>query len=743
MLIDSFKEKLLKQRGLGVFPREADAGAEDLLVKVLVTEYQIIALNAEDDSGSLLSKAAELVHAVPEESLERSIALLNYAHLLVLSQDYQTAIKVLSDTSIETSTFSYVQSLIFKKFYLLGVSLKATQDPKTNEVILQGINHFKHIPNASQVESNKWLNLLFDQLSINSIPELQAAFKSQNFVLRYLLYKRLNLPESQDFITNKSQALLKSASFPSSNESNNVELEEFLELVASSDIVKPSVKRELLEQGIAKTYQSQVLLCSLAKTLIQIGDFNLLKSSFEVYIDYVESFYVLNNHSYKDIISVLSLHNDLLSNPLRDLDFKKAVLSGFKKLLQNFYEINGISTVDQDVDIFKAASSSLTPELALLLSQYWFTVGSVTFEVSRESKLISEDLENLNSSLTYYRDSIYLCPQSETIFQYALKLAILRDYKLSYTVLKLLLKTLQSTSITYFKSFHLLALILSIEENKEESFKIISFIKQEVEEYIGATPVVPIPFKTQFIEIEISRLGIIESLYGIEQTLDSLSGLFNLYNQLFGSSKRESPVQPTVTKTHKPSRSINSTTLANIRSKKEPQPKQTPKPSTLESKILQKIWLLSAIIYAKLELYRESEEAIIEAENTLYPTHETHAILGLITSTTRPKFALEEFEISLSSKLSLSSIVGFSNLILSDSSIFIDDKDKLAGIARTKLLLETIVETFEGAYSSEVWWLLSLIYEKFGDEARLKKSLWKSVELEESRPVRDFSVVET
>jgi tetratricopeptide (TPR) repeat protein len=331
--------------------------------------------------------------------------------------------------------------------------------------------------------------------------------------------------------------------------------------------------------------------------------------------------------------------------------------------------------------------------------------------------------------------------------------------------LKYFLKSLKLKNETYFKSWHLLSLILSIEENKEESFKVTSFIINEIDEFltesVNLSLLSPI-LKQIFIQVKITQLAIIESLFGIEQTLANLPEVFDLFNKLFQDSLDSTQQLDESFKEHKKSKSSTSSKLTKIKSikphKKQTQDIKTPSSTTTSSpyqfksnhitepKILQKLWILSSVIYAKAGLTTEAEQSLIDAEKSYHPTTELHATLAQLKSLSDPNAALQEYEKALTlDRKSLNVIVGFSNLLLNTDNkklIFIDEKDTLAGLARVKLLLETVAETFEGSFNSEVWWLLSLIYEKFKDKKRLKESLWRSVELEETRGVRSFDSVE-
>ena len=69
---------------------------------------------------------------------------------------------------------------------------------------------------------------------------------------------------------------------------------------------------------------------------------------------------------------------------------------------------------------------------------------------------------------------------------------------------------------------------------------------------------------------------------------------------------------------------------------------------------------------------------------------------------------------------------------------FVNETDRSAAYARLKFLLEcAILESIDAYYSPEVWWYLSLIYEKYQDD-EYKNSLLKCVKYQELNPVRSL-----
>lgn len=173
-----------------------------------------------------------------------------------------------------------------------------------------------------------------------------------------------------------------------------------------------------------------------------------------------------------------------------------------------------------------------------------------------------------------------------------------------------------------------------------------------------------------------------------------------------------------------------------------------------ERKILQEIWLWTSRVFLKAGLIEECEQCIVEAESIYEPNIKTFTALGFLTSKSRKFLSLQEFERSLEILTTDSTykynindynltLLGIAKLFLVDdeqkNSLFISNKDLNIGLIRLKNLLEDFSNVWMGGYNNvEVWYYLSKIYQFIDDKILLTKSLWKCIDLEDQRPVRDF-----
>lgn len=308
--------------------------------------------------------------------------------------------------------------------------------------------------------------------------------------------------------------------------------------------------------------------------------------------------------------------------------------------------------------------------------------------------------------------------------------------------------------------------------------------------------------KHDILQLKLTQLSVWESIYGVQYVLEYLSEVFGLYNELFAEVEIHEIHPETASVlgndllgiegkwSHRPtvidpSPALKDTPISKILSEKEAakdtirrfskitQPKAVEvkvkpvkdlsNPNTLrihliEKKILQDLWLWTSNIYLKIGLLEESEQCIVEAEANYEPNVKTYTQLGLLTSKSRKFLSLQEFERSLEiltapenyykKKEYGTALLGLCKLFMVDdepgSSLFTSNKDLNAGLIRLKNMLESYGNSWHyGFNNSELWWYLSLIYEKIDDKILYTKSLWKCVELEDCRPVRAFDCCDT
>lgn len=784
-------------RSLGVWPQGAAQGTAAVQDGVFAVERAVESFlaggdgNAGDGNGEgltlLQEQSTALVYSLMPKTWERSLSVINTAWIMVLRGDFEGAETLIQEIhSLPAGGFG--RSLTYKKFHVYSLMWRGLGDASNERsALLDGLNACTTLPTASEVEATKWLHRLYDHLfqlsPLLKVSEMAELVKGKNFVVSYFNYLNsngitsasTNMKDLQSYIIKRADSLISSTKFPSATGPNNYELEEFVDLVSNSGALSSTQLRDLVEKAIAVTYQSHIIMRAYIKVFISQNSTEELKAAVEVYDAYVHAFYEQNQRRYNDIISIIQTNKLILDHRLQksndpldvpEFQYFQGRLHKLTSLLGDFYSKAGLEKVFKfDVDeVLKNGHQTIFDEsLSLILSRIWATVAKMSWILfENEEFLYSEDTAAGERVLGHYKHSIWLHQDHQTVFQYARVNAIMRNVKDAYTLIRVLLQKVTNGSLLYFQSFHLLALILSVEENKDEAFKVIGFLVAEISEYIESNTT-KLETREIFIQIKMTQLAIIQSLLGTEQALDSLPELFELFHNLYADSivndddddDDDNDGPPLQDRGHKRSLSLARTqTIQKIKSIRHKEPKAKEKSKTKAQILvdpravavkatLQKIWLFASRIYYQLDLLTEAEEAIVESENSFRPSAESHIALALLVSKTRPELSLKEYDVALMlHRCNIEATVGYAHLVLiaDEKKTFNSRKDCLAATARAKVLLGTMSQMFHGAHTTEIWWLLSQIYEKANDEKKLKNALWKCIELEETRPVRQFGV---
>jgi tetratricopeptide (TPR) repeat protein len=329
--------------------------------------------------------------------------------------------------------------------------------------------------------------------------------------------------------------------------------------------------------------------------------------------------------------------------------------------------------------------------------------------------------------------------------------------------------------------WHLLALVLSSlgEDEKamiaiEKALELLDEIFQKLGvgtkiKFNGlpqATTTTDKNWRERYIEVKWTQLALIEK-QDLDQALVKIPAVFNLYYKLYGEDlrdqetanglshskkKRQSIVTRTLSKTF--TRTVEaSRTLSGKKKHKQSESTSavTSKENTEELRILNTLWLRTASLYRRAELYIEAEKAIIQAETLVGPTNQSHIELGYLILRSRPRLAMNEFEKVLEAdRTNLAAIIGFATLaygtadetIIANSTasggrLFGNEFDRQGLLQRSLALLQTALTTAE---SSEAWLLLGELREVDGDIDGAIKAYENCESIESRRSVRDYGV---
>lgn len=427
-----------------------------------------------------------------------------------------------------------------------------------------------------------------------------------------------------------------------------------------------------------------------------------------------------------------------------------------------------------------------------LVSKSWFSLGYLYYYhlVFKSPPTQDLNLTYQKKLIKYYKNSLIVNATANVdyLFNYALVLSYSHETTASIKLCKFILKKFPES----FQTWNLLALNTSI-TNIHELEKFINnalniagiyIIKCKNDEYK-----ILLNVKYEILQLKLTQLAILEKLYGTMSIMENLKEIFILYYELFDVkfeeqikdskafdhqrkqhltddkwSHRPTLIDPKVDKKGGNNYSKREYAKENIKqiskikssgSTKRKDLKHSTAMQTItedEKRILQDIWLFTGKIYYKIGSFEELELCIIEAENIYKPNVKTFIALGYLTSKQSKFLSLQEFEKSLEALEDmefekqdyLENLLGLCKLFLIDdnieSSLFISNKDLNNGVIRLKNHLETFLSCWPLGYNSiEIWYFLSLIYEKFDDKILLNKSLKKCIELESTRPVRNVS----
>lgn len=329
--------------------------------------------------------------------------------------------------------------------------------------------------------------------------------------------------------------------------------------------------------------------------------------------------------------------------------------------------------------------------------------------------------------------------------------------------------------------WHLLALVLSsLGEDKKAMIAIEKALEllDEIFQNLGigtkikfrglsqAAAITDKNWRERYIEVKWTQLALIEK-QDLDQALVQIPEVFNLYYKLYGEDLRDQETANGLSHTKKKRQSIVTRTLSKTFSvtveasrtlsgkKKHKQPGCisgiSSKENIEELRILNTIWLRTASLYRRAELYIEAEKAIIQAEALVGPTNQSHIELGYLILRSRPCLAINEFEKVLEAdRTNLAAVIGFATLandtadetiiannIASGSKLFGNEFDRQGLLQRSLALLQTALTKTE---SSEAWLLLGQLREVGGDIDGAIKAYENCESIESRRSVRDYAV---
>lgn len=621
-----------------------------------------------------------------------------------------------------------LENLYYRGLCADDTSIYAQQMPKI----------LNHVPLESQGITWHYIHLIFKSLGEEGLKCLPR--QTPLTFLAHLFAGSCDESELLDF----AAQLLKGCKFPESSESNNdglIQFHTFLQYFFRMSKTISSNWRSFMVASMEKTFQSvevsksSMIFFARHSRKPSIDKESLL--NFVNYVRYTERNFVINGGKYDDVMAffdsygfILDMFEDGSQNVENIFDLDES-LKSLLGLLESFYEKNHFSMMSESDSLNWLENSSklvLPMTVSSTLSNAWKTL-------YRHRKTSLDHL--LQNQLTFYvsnamcveLNSSSLC---DLQFQYAFLLA---QKRLVLPASKILKTVILEEDPECYKAWHLLALCESIREDKEASLKIVCSVLEAMKESFTEKKLTKVD-RWQYIQLKLTQLSLIEEIFGTMDALEMLPEAFELYASLFPEGTKE----------------FDSIGKAINQSKEY---------------LLQLIWIFAANMYLRLsDKALDCKNAIKEADNVTdsYKNLNCNIANGyLYLVGGKLKKSLKEFETVLfydqynvNAMLGLAEIVFPSDESQSESSlqdyyelvpkekhssspkVFVNALDESAATARLKFLLEySTTKSIEAYYSPDVWWYLSTIYGRIGDEG-YKEALLNCIRYQETMPVREF-----
>lgn len=821
---------------------------------------------ANDKLSQLIGYAESITNNyndVNKDYQDKLYCTIILAHLYYLNSQDELLNQVLKSISVNneysnsskltTNQNDFLNYLICRYNVLIGIT-----DGENSYKLWIDYLTFKERPfNKSDVAANYWLDIMFKYLSLhisdNGTRQLSFTddvmnlkFKDNktslirycNFLINFRFDININKIIDKSFKQDYSKFLNKeinvnikttNKNFPNASNSDP-EIDDYVSNLYSTlgkksfKLISGNVSKKFLISLMERSYQSETILASFIKVLMDLEEYDEAFAALKTYIGYVEKNEEQNDGNIKDILSIIDVLSTCLIkfNPLNSVkkdifkftkeDLILTTLQQFsKKLLRYLAVLEKCCNLNYDADFnnqFKSNDLSFLyhkyninillsdrSELIELISSSWYALGYLRYHLlvfqTPTTELIRRNKEDL---IVYYKNALIVNSTGNLniLLSYALTLSYFSHLQSSFKLCKFILKKYPES----FQTWNLLALVSSTVEIQNEDEHKLKELEKFINNGLNIAGIfiikckndeidIPINIKYEIMQLKLTQLAIWEMIHGANYILNYLSEVFILYYELFNvkyegqiqSSEKDTLVdnkwshRPTFIDPKSTKKVVNDKTekkeLAKDNIKRISKLKSTGSKlngtshqhshttdslTTNEKKLLQGVWLWASKIYYKAELYDESEQCIIEAENVYKPNVKTFIQLGYLTSRHQKFLSLQEFEKSLE-KLEemnrfnrldyLLNLLGLAKLFLVDdqlkNSLFISVKDFNSGLIRLKNHLEKFLNCWPLGYNCiEIWYYLSLVYEKIDDKVLLEFSLNKCIELQNYSPARNF-----
>lgn len=667
--------------------------------------------------GECLKAEKDLASDLHKKVLFNLVGILKYyasAH-----EESSTQLKQAHGLTIDNEAFDVFLNL--ENLYYRGLLEKDTKSIYVKE--LMGI--VPKIPKETHALIFHYMQLIIEKLSMDWKTVLSSFPPSP---LTYYIAVHLDHKGHDEDLLNIGREYLAAAKFPTADEINNFDLEEFhavLQYYFRAQKSKISQQwKEVIVGSMSKTFQSMRISKSAMCYFAHEGKIHESILNFVNLVNYNKNYEDLNNGKLFDFASLIQVYQFILTkaagHDIPHIFNYQETIERFLKLLETFYAHYSVPVIKKEdsLDWISNCTRLVLPRmLKKLLAKSWHV-----FYI-QNSQNLSRLINNDNSY--YLANSLSADPDNSTVkFQYAFTLAQKREIQLAVKFTK---SAILETEPNNYQAWHLLALCESVNEDKDVSFKIVCSVLEAMREANEEGLINSARDKWQYIHLKLTQLSIMEDILGANDALELLPDLFQLFNKLFEKGESNIGAASNQTKEY----------------------------------LLQLLWLFALRLYMSAENQDEAENSLSESLKVEagFKNLNNNLAAGYLALEVDGNKALKEFETVLFyDKLNVDAIVGIARSLLPDVPVesqhklvkigtkpklrrdgFSGERDRSAAFARLKLLLEQAIEKSIDAYNTpEVWWYLSQIYEIYGDADRQEISLWNCVKFQELQPIRDF-----
>ncbi|CCK71138.1 Ypp1p KNAG_0G00820 [Huiozyma naganishii CBS 8797] len=776
---DSVAEAL-ERRMMGASTFESGVPLLDNILALQFRLYYHLSQNngISQDVGRVLMDQCKKMEATADQTvtLAQDPATLNLATKILVNckciilfylADYDTSMKLL-DENFQAGMARSEKGSVYHDFHSLldlenlYYKAKITGNPLIHyQKLLQVIDY---IPKKSYGYVYYYLQLIALELNAPSLENLFEKFKSRNplIAMMYVEASRDNdtdLDTEQPKMLQYCEEILSRAKFPRANESNDTTLDQ-VHIVLQKFLITLNHKplpqwKTFIISSMAKTFQSITVSKTAMIYFMLNGEIKESILNFVNLEKYTKRDYALNENRFDDIVSLIESYNFILnktkpSNSIRILFQFETCLENLLKLLLFLYKDLQFPITNNPKDCLNYASTAkkivIPKNVAITLFSSW--------KVIYDSH--STELQFLQSGdlVSYICNAMSLLPKKEMNleiqFQYAYTLACMREIESCITFLQ---DHILNDHPTFYRAWHLLALCHSVQEDKQDSYKIVCSV---IESMVTDAKTLTDEDKWQLISMKCTQLCLIDEIFGTSDALEMVVDLFELYHDLYDSSPETTADDTSSTRCKEYLLQNIWLMVADFYMRKYEQetslldparPEVTEEITSLLKEAENAVAEVSKINSPKMKnincnvhqsrlsmLEKDWHKALGEVENVLYYDDVN---VGAIVGFAELIVPESEQNVELETELSMKGLSAKTDLSKAEE-VFANDTDKSAAYARLKLLLEcSIRKSIDAYYSAEIWWYLSLIYERYRSK-QYKDALLTCIRNKETTPIREF-----